>query len=484
MNKGKSKSLTVNAIFNVMYRVVGVVFPFVTLAWASHVLLADGIGKVVFAQNIAQYFILLAPLGILNYGTREIARRREDSQDASQVFSELFFINLISTLLCTALYYALVSLVSPFSEDRILFYITGLPILMNVFNVDWFYQGREEYVYIAIRSIIVKALSMVLVISFVKTSQDYMIYALIYVFGFAGNYILNMINLRHAGICFVTRGLRFRRHIKAISVLLASSIAVELYTLVDTSMLGVMCGDEVVGYYSNAMKLDRVAVGMVTAIGAVLLPRLSYYQEKGLAEERNSLVNRVAEIMMYLCVPLGCGIFVLAEPIVNVCFGSSFAPAAITLRIGVGLIFVLALSNLYGTQVLLAFFQEKKLLACTVIGALTNVVLNLILIPSLENNGAAIASVVSETIVAIMSFAYAKKYVKVQIRCGVVVKTIISTGLMSAAIAYLGCLIGDPLLYLLLAFALGASIYLFASVCLRNSLLVDLLAKKTKRNSK
>ena len=102
----KHDGLFQNSVYNVIYKLLDALFPLVSAAYLGRVLMSDGVGKVAYAQNIAQYFVLAASLGIPNYGIREIARRRKDEEQTKELFSSLFFINLISTLICTALYYA------------------------------------------------------------------------------------------------------------------------------------------------------------------------------------------------------------------------------------------------------------------------------------------------------------------------------------------------------------------------------------------
>ena len=114
----KTKSIAKNAFFNVLYRVVNMIFPLVTVIYVSHILLATGIGKVGTAQNIVNYFVLIAPLGIANYGTREIAKRRSSETETNRLFTELFLINFFSTLVCTIVYYVMVSTGGYFEKER------------------------------------------------------------------------------------------------------------------------------------------------------------------------------------------------------------------------------------------------------------------------------------------------------------------------------------------------------------------------------
>ncbi|HEY8390332.1 MAG TPA: oligosaccharide flippase family protein [Clostridia bacterium] len=102
-------SLAKNSVYNIFYKLLNIVFPLLTSAYVARILLPDGVGKVAYALNIVQYFLLVAALGLPNYGTREIARVRDDRNKLNSLFSELFIINAISTTICILAYYSLIS---------------------------------------------------------------------------------------------------------------------------------------------------------------------------------------------------------------------------------------------------------------------------------------------------------------------------------------------------------------------------------------
>lgn len=476
------KSIAKNAAFNVIYKVLNMFFPLITTVYISHILSASGVGKVSIAQNAAQYFVLMAPLGIVNYGTREIAKIRDNKEHSNIVFSELFLINTISTILCSMVYYIMIFSESYFENERILFVIAGLPIVFNIFNVDWYYQGQEEYVYISIRNIAVKIASIILMLFFVRTKDDYIVYAIIYVGGIVGNYIFNIVNLVFKNkVRLHLNNLNFKRHFKPVFVLFASALAIELYTLLDTTMLGYFCEDSIVGYYNNAMKLDRTVVGLISAIGAVLLPRFSYYIKNGNINECNKLLSKIVRIMVFLAIPCGIGIFVLADKFVVVLFGSTFEPAITTVRIGTLLVYVLAFSNLFGTQILLSFNQERKLLVCTIVGAITNFTINMLLIPRFMHNGAIVASVISEVIVATMSIIMAMKYVSIELDFRFCVVTIVAGLLMGISVYLSTILFDNDFLCMIGGIAIGMIVYFTVNLIFKNPIIKegkDLFSKR------
>ena len=411
-----NNKIYINSIYNVLYKLLNVFFPLISASYVSHILMASGVGKIASVQNIAQYFIIVASLGLPGYGTREIAKIRDSKEKINILFSELFYINLVSTLLCSAAYYGMIVTFSFFANNKALYMILGLNIVFNVINVDWYYQGTEDYKYIAIRSFALKLVSLLLLFLFVKTENDCSVYAFILVGATVGNYVLNIYNLRKNDVRLIWRGICIKQHIKSVIILLCTTLAVELYTLLDTTMITLMCSEQNVAYYTNSVKIVRVLIIAVSAIGGVLLPRLSYYKKHNMLKECSEIVSKVFYIMLFIFMPVGCGIVLVSDDLPIILFGESFAPSSFTLRIVALLIYALGFSNLFGTQVLLTFDQEKKLLICTIIGAVTNICMNLCFIPIYQQNGAAVASVISESLVTLLSFTFARRYIKIGLK--------------------------------------------------------------------
>lgn len=408
------KSLAKNSLYNIIYKCATVIFPLITSAYVSRILLVDGIGKVNAAQNIVQYFAIFAALGLPTYGTKIIAANADSQTKLDKAFSELFFINASSTLICTVAYYLMITVIPYFSERFVLFAVAGLLIPLNILNVDWFYQGKEEYKYITIRSIAVKIIAFVLTFVFVRKESDILPYAALFIFANAANYVFNIINLRkYTSIKF--KELEYKRHFKPILILLAASIAIEIYTLADTTMLTFMSGDASVGIYSNAMRIIRIVRNMVTAIAAVFLPRLSYYYSNYKYEEFVELIQKGIKLLLFTSLPAAIGLFLVSPEMVPLFFGRAFSAAIPTTSILALSIVTVAISNFTGYQVLVTIGKENIVFYSTLIGAVVNIVLNFFLIRIFSYNGAAIASITTELFIAIYQYIMVKKYVDFRI---------------------------------------------------------------------
>ena len=454
----KTKSIIHNSLYNVMYKGFTVIFPLFTSIYTSHVLLADGVGKVSYANTVAGYFSILAALGIPNYGIKAIAQNNDTIIDRSQIFWELFTINVISTSLCSFCYYFLVNASPYFYDRRTLFNISGLIILLNYFNVDWLFQGLEHYKYIAIRGTIIRIVSFIMVIIFVRDQNDYLVYALLLCVAIAGNYLVNFINIKKY-VIIIHNNLNIQRHLKSISILVGSTIATEIYTMLDTIMIEYYYGERYVGLYTNVSRLVRVVYSICMALVATLYPRLSYLIKNGMRNEYNALLSRGLQIILVISVPCILGIVILSNDIIVVLFGNSFIEASITLRILSVLILIFSFAYLMGHIFLISLGAEKYILEATIIGALINMGLNMLLIPLYKHNGAAIASVLSEITVTFIMIKKAKKSFSIKLLKKDFLSETISLLFMGASVILLSMIIDSPMMRLIFIIPFAISVY-------------------------
>lgn len=397
----EEKSLAKNSIYNIIYKTLNVIFPLLTSMYVSRVLLSDGIGQVASAKNLVTYFTLLAASGLPIYGTKKIAEVRNNSRSINKVFSELYIINFISTSFYTFSYYLIIVIFNQFKTERLLYLIVGLQIVLNVFNVDWFYQGIEEYRYIMVRSFLIKIICFVLIIFFVREQKDYLIYAMISTLGVALNYIFNIYHLKNK-VKFVISGLSIFPHLKFILTLFVSSIAIEIYTLADITMLTAMTTRSNVGYYSNAINGVKTIKESIVAICGVFLPRLSYYYANNEIDKFKKLSIQGLKILSYFSIPAAIGVFILADKIILILFGENFILSINTVRILSISIITVSLNNFIGYQIFVVIGKEKYMVFISFFGAIFNVIANTLFIPLYAHNGAAFASALTELIVCIM----------------------------------------------------------------------------------
>ena len=190
------KSLKINAILNGMKGLLQVIFPLITFPYISRVLGVGNIGKYNFASSIVSYFLLLAALGIATYAIREGARIRNDRKLFNEFFSEIFSINIISTIVSYILLFICVTTVHYFKSYEVLIFILSWQIFFTTISVEWVYSVYEDYLFITIRSFFFQCLSLILVFLLVRTSNDLNKYAILSVVSSAGSGIINFIYIK------------------------------------------------------------------------------------------------------------------------------------------------------------------------------------------------------------------------------------------------------------------------------------------------
>ncbi len=469
----KKKSIATNFINNSIYTALNILFPIVTIPYISRVLEADYLGKVNYAINIVTWFLVFASLGIPRYGVREISRVKDDRRKLSKVFSELFLINLILTIVCVIVYLIAVNNVAYLVDNQRLFWVVGLQLILNIFNVDWFYQGIEEFGYITKRSVFVKTISLVAIFMFVKDKTDYTSYALILTLAAAGNNIFNAVHLRNY-VLFSFHTLEMRKHIIPLCFLALAQLAVSLYALLDTTILGYLCGESAVGYYTNSQKIIKAIASLCAALGTVLLPKFIELFSRNNISEIEKMVSRVVSILLWICFPICTGIVLLSEDIALLMFGSDFGACVDTMRILSPFILITTLGNLFGTQLLMAFGEEKQLLKSVLVGTIISIGANLIFIPKYQHNGAALGSICVEAVVMSVQILMCKKHMLIHFNICVALKIALQTSLMAVCVLPIISLVMNPLWAIMLAGIGGGVMYFASGVLLRNDIQSDI----------
>lgn len=412
MREQKIHSIRYNFIMNFIITASQFIFPLITFPYVSRVLQATGNGRVSFALSIANYFTMVASLGIPTYGVRACARVRDDKEKLSKTVQEIFLINIIVTVLVTITYLLSIAVLPQFQEDRILFYINGLNIVLNMFGMDWLFQALEQYDYITFRSLAFKLISLILMFALVHQQSDYIIYGAITVFAAVGSNILNFTRVHKLVVFKWTGNYNLRQHMKPILILFAQSLAVSIYTNLDTVMLGFMKTNQDVGYYNAAVKIKTILLSLVTSLGSVLLPRMSYYVKQNLKVKFKQTMLKALNFTLLMSIPLSLYFILYANESIRFLAGNGYTGAVLAMQIIIIAIIPIGITGVLGIQVLTALEKEKYVLCSVVSGAVINFVLNLIFIPIYGAAGTALATTIAEFIVLLVQVALTFKLLK------------------------------------------------------------------------
>lgn len=470
------KSIKKNAFYSVIRTIMSLLFPLITFPYASRILLPEGTGKVNFANSIISYFGMLASLGIGTYGIREAAKVRHDKRLLSQFTMELFTINLLSTLVSYILLYIAIITVPKFYEYRMLLYMTSITIIFSTMGISWLYSAVEEYGYIALRSVIFQIVSIILLFSFVKEKDDYVLYAGIGVVSSVGSNIFNLLYAKKFISFEGIKKLELKKHLKPIFVLFGSTLAISIFTILDTSMLGFLSSDKEVGYYSAATKLTRMIRDLFPAVFTVLFARLSIYavqEEK--KEKYESLVFNMLSFIICFSIPIISGLFLLGKPVLILLSGEAFLPALPAMYVMIPVILFSSTAGFLGGSVLNSLSKERWYLNTVIAGAFINFVLNYLLIPHYGALGAGVATVITEFILMLCYILQLKNMIPFRKLAKPFFESLGACLLMTVVLCFIKDYLFNGLLQIVFVTGIGIIIYFSVLLLFKNYFAMQIL---------
>ena len=383
-------SIIKNTILNTVKTLSSLLFPLITIPYVTRVLGVDNYGKVNFGTSIISYFTLIAALGLSTYAIRECSRVRDDRVKLSQLASELFSINMVTTVISYALLTVVLVFFPQFQGYRQLIVIQSTVILLSTIGCDWINSAMEDFQYISLRTVGFQVLSLVLLFAFVKKPDDYLTYAIISVISSGGANLLNVhYRRRYCDVRFTTR-IPLKRHFLPIVLLFVMSLAQTVFISADTTMLGLMKNDYEVGIYSTAIKIERIISQVVSSNVLVLMPRMSYLYATDDTEKINDMLRKILAVFLVIGLPCFAGAFAISDDLILLVAGAEYAAAGLSLKIAMfSFLFSLVGGSFLGNVVLLSSGREKTYMIICCVTAVLNIGLNAILIPSHGAAGAA-----------------------------------------------------------------------------------------------
>ena len=367
-----------------------------------------------------------------------------------------------------------------------LFLLLSTSVILTTIGCPWFFSGIEDFKYVTIRGLIIKIICVVFLFLFVRDKDDLIYYAAYSVLGSIGNYILNFLHLRKYVRLdtFKVKDLKIWRHLKPAFAIFVFNLVTSIYVNLDKVMVGFLKDNESVGYYTAATTISHIFLTAVTSLGVVMLPRLSNLVKQGDMESFNRLAKKTYNFIVTISIPICGGLIVLAPSLIRVFSGESFVPAIHTLQIVSPIVIAIGISNLIGMQILYPLGKIKIVTISTLVGAIINFSLNLLLIPKFAQNGAAIATVSAEVCVTLTQILIARKYISFTIVDKQVFNCLVATILMSI-ICFLFMQLGySDVMNLVFVPIIGILLYGLIILLTKNQLAVEVLHMVTPKKRK
>ena len=395
------------------------VYPYV-----SRVLGVANIGACNFVDSIVEYFTILSMMGMNTTGIREIAKCKNDQQKLANVFSQLFSLNTLTTITAIIILIIATNIVPKFAPYKDLLYIGVGKLFFNYMLINWFFQGLENFKYIAARTIFVKILFVISVFLFVKTETDVKLYYFLVALTWAGNGIINFI--------YAKKYVSFNFTLKINKAIIGSFFILgvywfmnSMYTTLNVAFLGFATNDIEVGYYTTANKLLTVIMTMFTALTSVMVPRVSVALKSNDNSEAKALIRKAINALMLFAIPLIFFVFPFSQELIYLMSGKGYEGATTPLQIMTPLFFLVGYDQIIVLQTLLPMGKDKDILRNSILAASVGIISNIFLTLNFGKNGSAIVLILAELSVLLSSQFCVTKYLDLKIPFKLIIKHII-----------------------------------------------------------
>lgn len=476
MNVEKT-SLKRNLILNYAYQILVLIVPLITAPYVSRVLGAKGIGTYSFTNSIQIYFSMFAALGTASYGSREIARVRNDKDKRSQIFWEIEILTIITSLICLSVWAVFIIVVN--SNYKIYFIILSLNILSTMMDISWLYTGLEQFSYMVRQNTIFKILSVILIFVFVKGNNDLAIYILILSLSTLLGTISMWIYLPKFIKPIKLHTIKLKKHFHETLIYFIPTIATSVYTVLDKTLIGVITHNVAEnGYYEQASKIINACKAVTfSSLNTVLGSRISFLYAENRIKEITERINYSMNYIMFIGIGFLFGIIGESSKLVPIYFGAGFESVINTLKFMSPLILIIGISGCLGSLYYNPAGLRKKSAKYIIIGSIINLICNLTLIPKFGNYGAVMGTLVAETTITILFIVNSRNIIKSTKYIAMLWKKIIAGTIMLLIIQLFDIFIKNDIVAILVETIIGAIIYILILMILHDDFITASINK-------
>ncbi|MCF2674456.1 oligosaccharide flippase family protein [Fusobacterium varium] len=388
------KSIIKNYIYNNILLIFNLAYPLITTIYINKIFSVKLIGELSFSLSIVTIFISLSSLGIEAYGTREVARNRNDHLSLNKIVSELIILHFFSILGFFFLYLMIVFSYQRFYQYINILLILSLNLIMSLFSLEWFYIGMEEYEYIAKRSIFIKLTAFLFMIFFIKREEDLYLYLIFLVGGISLNGIFNIYNLKKY-VKFTLSNLKIIRHIKEMKYFYFQVMIGILANGLDQVILGTNSNMNEVAYYSRSRQLIGIFMIISSSFSKTILSKINNFvvYEKKKYEELLILSIKITIFFMF---PLTILTFVLSKELFFIIGGYKFLFGATTLKILSLVIICSGISSWLNYQICIPMKKEKIIFQALIILVISSLFFSVLLSKNFGAKGVALGITIGE----------------------------------------------------------------------------------------
>ena len=392
-----------NLIYQIVYRVVTVLTPFITTPILSRNLGAEKLGTYSATMAYTNYFMLFAMLGIEIYGNRTIASMNT-KEERQKKFWEIYSIQFVTSVMSLGIF-----VFSILRSERIdILLLQGIWLVSCIFDINWFFWGCEKFKVTVIKNLIIKTITVTGIIILIKEPKDLLLYTVLMSGSSLICQMILWVNLFHT-ISYERPLLQnIKVHIRPIIKLFIPVLAVSVYHIMDKSMIDFWGNEVQLGYYVLADKLINIPLGVISAVSAVMLPRVANLLSQNSNDVRERIGDAV-EIVFWFIGGIAFGIGSIARIFIPLFYGEGYEECILLVYLFIFVLISKALNEVIRVQFLIPTCRDKIYINSVFIGAIVNAISNYLLIPRYEALGAVIGTFLAESAVLIAEIVSTRK---------------------------------------------------------------------------
>ena len=396
-----------NAAYNVAYRMFSVFLPLVTAPYLSRTVGTDGVGLYSLAWSVSYVFCLIGMLGLNDYGVRAIAKVRDNREELDRTFSSIWQMQLLVAGITLLFWFGYVFLVA--GEEKIIaLHLTWMSVSC-LCSFDWCLMGLDQFRPIALRNTFVKLAAAACVFLFVRKKEDLWIYAMVWSLAtLIGN--LSCITTLRGRVSYHRVPMRESlKHLGPCAVLFISVMAVNIYRTMDKVMVSTIAGVAENGLYENAEKIIYCLSGFISAIGTVMLPKVSHMVRNGETDRILKHIDKSMNLVIAMVSAMAFGVAAVADRFAPLFYGEDFAYSGTLMAPLAFTLIMIGFANVIRTQVVLPQNRDSIFVKSVCCGAAVNLIANVLLIPGMKSMGAVIGTLLAEMTVPVVQFILLRK---------------------------------------------------------------------------
>ena len=466
-------SVKKNYIYNLMYQILVILLPLITAPYISRVLGAENIGIYSYTTSISAYFILFGSLGVSLYAQREIAFHQDNKKENTKTFIEIVLLRTITMFISIAVFCITFVLNG---EYGYFYKVLIVELIAQCLDISWFFIGLEDFKKTVSRNLIIKFISVVSIFVLVKTPEDLNIYFWIYVLSVLIGNLSLWFYLPKYLVKVNVKELNIFKHLRPTLALFIPEIAIQVYTVLDKTMIGAIWEDKSeVGYYQQSEKIIKLLLTIITSLGTVLLPRIASCFANNKKQEVFGYLKKSFNFVFILAFPMVFGIIAVADKFVPLFFGPGYDKVVILMSVISPIILFIGMSNVIGKQYLLPTKRQKQYTISVVTGAVVNLIMNSCLIWKFGALGASIGTVIAEFTVTLVQLIFVRKEFDIKGILKLSIKYIISSIIMFVACKLVGLFSVNDFVSIVLQVGVGTIVYILMLLVLKDKFTFDMI---------